>query len=293
MPFKFDSRTFFLTYAQSGDLTQDQIVEHINSVKSTIWIRIARELHEDGSPHFHVVGKFTSRFQSRNERIFDVGGKHPNIQPVRSIRDALQYVAKDGEFHDIGPVPGGSSDDEDWVALAGTMAEPEYFALAMRSNIQYMYAQRFWQLGNRIYNEIPETYEGDITRECFELIVSLPHESKTTVVVGASGCGKSSWAKRVSLKPALWVRHLDVLRTFRPGYHKSIIFDEASFTHLPRETQIQLVDWHDEAHIHVRYGVAVIPAGVQKIVTANHYPFLEDPAIDRRVHRINILNPDI
>lgn len=287
MPFKFDSTSFFLTYPQSGDLTKDQIVTHLQGVSDIHWLRIAKEQHEDGSPHFHVVGKFTKRFQSRNERIFDVAGKHPNIQSIRSITKSLQYVAKDGQFDDIGPVPATGDSDTDWLQLASTLSEGDYFRTAMQARISYMYADRFWRLGRQINTtEIGESYEADMSRECFELLVHVPHETKSTVVIGPTGCGKTSWAKRVAQKPALWVRHMDMLRAFRAGYHKAIIFDDMSFAHMPREAQIHITDTTDEAHLHVRYGVAIIPSGVQKIFTANNYPFTQDPAIDRRVYQI-------
>lgn len=158
-----------------------------------------------------------------------------------------------------------------------------------------MYAKKFWDLGSKTQTcEIgPEYTPHPEARECFELLVYNPVPGKSIVVIGASGCGKSSWAKRVCEKPALWVRHLDVLRAFRPGYHKSIIFDEMVFTHLPRETQIQLADQTDESHIHVRYEHAVIPANTQKIFTANREVFLDDPAINRRCYKIQIFNPEL
>lgn len=294
MPFKFDAKKVFLTYAQSGDITKDQIVNHLQSIKPVTWLRIARELHEDGQPHYHVIAEFSGRLQSQNERLFDVAGKHPNIQPVRSVAKSLAYIAKDGEFDDIGPVPSGGDSDTDWISAAATLSEAEYFKQALRSNIGYMYAKHFWALGNRQTNEIPVGYEGDISRECFELVCLLPAESKSTVIVGATGCGKSSWAKRVCQKPALWVRHIDMLRSFRKDYHRSIVFDDMSFTHLPRETQIQITDWHDESHIHCRYGVAIIPPHVPKIFTANFYPFdPNDEAVNRRVYKYEIANPQI
>lgn len=294
MPFKFDSASFFLTYPQSGELTQDDIVNHLQSITTVLWLRIARELHEDGSPHYHVVGKFTRRYQSRNERVFDVAGKHPNIQSIRSVAKALQYVSKDGQFTDIGAVPSTEDSETDWLALAQQLSEGDYFRAAMQAKVSYMYADRFWKMARaRASTEIGESYEADLTRECFELLVHQPSEVLSTVVVGPTGCGKTSWAKRVATKPALWVRHMDMLRAFRPDYHQSIIFDDMSFKHLPRETQIQITDSYDEQQLHVRYGVAIIPPKVMKIFTANEYPFIVDPAVDRRVYKIEVqgINP--
>lgn len=293
--FKFDSTSFFLTYPQSGDLEWTDIADHLKSLKDIDWLRICKELHEDGQPHHHAVGKFKSRYQSRNSRCFDVKGKHPNIQSIRSIKRAIEYVSKDGEFHDIGTVPDGSGDDVDWLEIAKNSTEAEFYKHAMSKRLPFMYAKKFWDLGSKApTHEIGLDYEPHPdAKECFELMLHQPVPGKSTVLIGDSGCGKSTWAKRVCEKPALWVRHLDVLRLFRKGYHKSIIFDEQTFLHLPRETQIQLVDQHDEAHIHVRYGYAIIPANVPKIFTANRQIFLDDPAINRRIHQITIYNPEL
>lgn len=289
MTFKFDSTTFFLTYAQAGDLDWDQIINHIAQIKDIDWLRICKELHQDGEPHYHVVGKFSGRVQSRNERLFDVEGKHPNIQQIRSIKRALQYVTKDGEFRDIGAVPAGSNEDINWVEVASHSTEADYYKLACKERLPFMYAKKFWDLGAKTpTHEVTDTYEPDLSRECFELLVHVPDPILSTVVIGPSGCGKTSWSKRVCVKPALWVRHMDVLRTFRAGYHKSIIFDDMAFQHLPREAQIHIVDSSDEAHIHCRYGYAIIPAGVHKIFTANAWPFMDDPAINRRIYKIEV-----
>jgi len=285
MTFKFDSQSCFLTYPQSG-LTWQQIADHLKSLADILWARICQESHADGNPHQHVVCKWTKRVQSRNPRVFDINGQHPNVQPIRSIKHAVAYVSKDGEFHDIGEVPCGDS-NIDWMAAAATMSEGEYFQLANSKRLSFMYAQKFWQLGNKQSCEIPVDYEADLARETEQLnLQALP--SGSVVIIGPTGVGKTSWAKRVCPKPALWVRHIDVLRSFREGYHKSIIFDDMSFAHMPREAQIHIVDQSDAAHIHCRYGHAMIPANTPKIFTANNYPFLDDPAINRRINFIRL-----
>lgn len=287
--FKFDSATVFLTYPHS-DLSHDAVIEHLRTIGDVVWARVCTEQHKDGEPHIHVVCKFAKRVQSRNARLFDIGERHPNIQPVRSVKRSLEYVSKDGQFTDYGTIPGGPPEDCDWLELAKVSSEAQYYMECNKRGLSFMYAKKFWELGSKTATcEIAADYEGDISRESFELQIYLPVPGKSIVVIGPSGCGKSSWAKRVSAKPALWVRHLDVLRSFRAGYHKSIIFDDMSFQHMPREAQIHLVDQTDEAHIHCRYGYAIIPAGTQKIFTANSYPFIIDPAIERRVYKIEVM----
>ncbi len=109
---------------------------------------------------------------------------------------------------------------------------------------------------------------------------------KVTILWGSSGIGKTSYAKAL-LPKALMVSHMDDLRHFKPGEHDGIIFDDMDFKHLPRTSQIHLVDTDDTRSIHCRYDVASIPAGTKKIFTTNEHEgnifLLSDSAIRRRV----------
>lgn len=105
---------------------------------------------------------------------------------------------------------------------------------------------------------------------------------KSLVLLGPPGCGKTNWAKKNAIKPALFVTHLDRLKDFKVGIHKSIIFDDCDFKYLPRTAQIHLVDRENPRDIHIRYRVAHIPQGIQKIFTCNEEPFIRDDAIKRR-----------
>lgn len=67
------------------------------------WAEVSRELHEDGTPHYHAVVVFRKRFQ-RNMRAFDFKGKHPNIRSIRNggldLLRARHYIRKgDAEHH--------------------------------------------------------------------------------------------------------------------------------------------------------------------------------------------------
>lgn len=103
---------------------------------------------------------------------------------------------------------------------------------------------------------------------------------------GASGIGKTQFACSLIDRP-LFVRHIDCLKKFNPTDHGGIIFDDMNFTHWPREAQICLLDCEMPTAIHVRYGVVQLPAYTKRIFTSNVDIFLEDPAILRRIHRVN------
>jgi len=287
--FKFDSKSCFLTYSQSGDLTIPEVYDHLNGIKPVLWARICIEQHVEQGQHIHVVAEWRERHQSRQPNFLDVRGHHPNIQRIRSKSKALEYVSKDGQFIDYGTVPAGSAKDRNWVELAEGSSKIEFMSEAFREGLSQNWAKEFWELGSAKHAEcIPDDYEGDPNREDVRLREETLPENICAVLVGPTGCGKSSWAKRVCPKPALWVTHMDALRQYRAGYHKSIVMDDMVFKHLPVQSQIHLTDWWDGRQIHCRYGYATIPAQTVKIFTCNEYPFVEHPAIERRIKLINL-----
>jgi len=293
--FSLDGVRFFLTYPQS-DFDFDDVFKFIDSINRIQWLRVCKEQHENGEPHVHCVFQFAKRFKTKSERIFDLAGRHPNILPVRSIGASLNYVTKGGNYKDFGPVPNVSSKEKkydlDKVVKATSGDRVDYNLLCCSMGLSLQWADRIWNDHNKQDCRTLETnYMSDLQHESIVLQLSeLPTEGAICVaVVGPTGCGKTSWACRVVPKPALFVSHMDDLRAFRPGYHKGIVFDDMSFAHMPREAQIHLCDWLKPRSIHCRYGTSTIPAGTVKIFTANNYPFSDDPAIARRVSRLDVI----
>jgi len=118
------------------------------------------------------------------------------------------------------------------------------------------------------------------------------HKEKALILIGDSGIGKTTAAKQIIPKPTLFVSHIDDLKHFKSEIHKSILFDDVCFNHYPVQSQIHLVDFDNPRSIHVRYGVAKIPAGIAKIFTCNEDPLnLLHPAISRRVQVIRVSKP--
>lgn len=93
-------------------------------------------------------------------------------------------------------------------------------------------------------------------------------DKHATLVWGGSGLGKTAFVK-AHFKNPLFVTHIDNLKSFQSSTHDAIIFDDLSFRHMPPETVIHLLETDNEASIHVRYGVAHIPARVVKVFTHN------------------------
>lgn len=117
---------------------------------------------------------------------------------------------------------------------------------------------------------------------------------QSLILWGASGIGKTEFAKQHFPNGCLMICHLDQLSSFDPAIHEGIIFDDMDFKHLPRSTQIFLADRDEDRAIHIRYGIAVIPAGTRKIFTTNleggSIFDLDDAAIKSRVYAKHMIS---
>lgn len=110
--------------------------------------------------------------------------------------------------------------------------------------------------------------------------------STSHLIIGPANIGKTEFAKAHFPDGFLFVRHIETLLKFDPEIHTGIVFDDMAFRHMPRESQIHLLDVDNPSDIHVRYQTVHIPANTKKIFTCNpqSYPFLTpDDAVDRRV----------
>jgi len=85
-----------LTYAQCGDLEGRAVSDHMSSLDAECIV--ASELHpETGGVHLHVFVDFKRKFRSRNVRVFDVEGRHPNVSPSKGTPEkGYDYAIKDG-----------------------------------------------------------------------------------------------------------------------------------------------------------------------------------------------------
>jgi Geminivirus Rep catalytic domain./RNA helicase. len=63
---------------------------------------IARELHEDGSPHIHVYLLLETDYNCRSCRYWDLGGYHGNYQHAKSYTAVVQYIKKDKDYFEFG-----------------------------------------------------------------------------------------------------------------------------------------------------------------------------------------------
>jgi len=94
--FVCNARYFLVTYAQCGDLDGFRVMEHFSSLGAECIV--GRESHEDGGLHLHCFADFGRKFRSRAAGVFDVDGRHPNIEPSKGTPEkGYDYAIKDGD----------------------------------------------------------------------------------------------------------------------------------------------------------------------------------------------------
>ena len=104
---RLQGRVFFITFrgiSDSGEqLTKDLLAEHLkNGVPNDRTCRpkkylVCRQTYESGEPHFHAILVYQRRKEITVPAHYDFMGVHPNIQTMRNMRAALDYVGKEDQ----------------------------------------------------------------------------------------------------------------------------------------------------------------------------------------------------
>lgn len=156
MPFRINAKNFFITYPQSDNLSNEKIKNFFEQLGATSYT-ISRELHQDGHAHHHAIISFRDAFSSRNERIFDIEGFHPNIQPARNMRNVRDYVRKAGDYITSGEDDTGP---RRYADLLNTPSREEYWELARREYPRdvILHYERLEYTAEKLFEQTNPTY---------------------------------------------------------------------------------------------------------------------------------------
>lgn len=286
--FRINAKSFSLTFPQC-DASKEELLHHLQQMQP-VYVGVCREAHESGAPHLHAAVFFKKKKNIKDAKHFDFNGFHCNIQATKRESLWVKYLKKDGDFIESGTIPAQyssrcTSQNPNPITLSSVSSE-ELFDYCVTNHVGYGYYNEEKRRRSTVSYDILEDTELHGTMDLILHATSMPE--KTVVLIGRSGAGKSTWAKKNIPKPALFVTHLDKLKEFKTNYHKGIIFDDMDFNHHPLTSQIHLVDQDDPRAIHVRYGTVDVPARVPKIFTCNVRPFADCEMINRRIKLIKI-----
>lgn len=289
-PFRVQATSFSLTWPQSN-FDINECLTFLQSITigqaSVVEVIVCSEEHQTGELHRHGFVRFNRRVDLRDPNKFDFQGRHANVQRTTNVQAWKNYIREDGDYVEWC----ADTQSDNLFEWARTLSREEFWERCRRANIAYGYARNAWDSVSSELNAI--TLEDDPNPD---LNLPLPRDldefefsnNLTNIIVGPTGCGKTFISLRRMTKPILFVTHVDQLRHFNPSMHKSILFDDMAFNHLPLQAQIHLCDRTLPRSIHRRYGTTLIPPGTQVTITCNERPVIWDPPVNRRINILTI-----
>nr|QEL50477.1 replication-associated protein [Tomato leaf curl Ghana virus] len=240
--FLINAKNYFLTYPQCS-LTKEEalsLLQNLQTPTNKKYIKICRELHENGEPHLHALIQFEGKYKCQNNRFFDLVSPtrsahfHPNIQGAKSSSDVKSYIDKDGDTIEWGEFQidgrsarGGQQSANDAYAQAlnaGSKSEalrivkelaPKDFVLQfhnLNSNLDRIFqeppAPYISPFLSSSFNQVPEELEEWVS-ENVKSAAARPWRPISIVIEGDSRTGKTMWAR--SLGPHNYLcGHLDL-----------------------------------------------------------------------------------
>lgn len=237
--FRLQAKGWFLTYPKCS-LTKEDALEALKGKRKGLkQVLVSRELHEDGSPHLHCYLYYDQKFDCTNERFFDLGVFHPNVQVAKSLRAVQAYIKKDGDYIQEGmDYAAEISAIQDHKAVLGKrliagedlvdLAE-EYPQIIFGFKKLYEDVQMFRSL------KVPSLprCQGFIPNE-FGLIMPLCSDKRRHYWYWSTkpNKGKTTWLKSIQSKfPSLWYSWTEKYQVPSPSA-QFVLLDEYSVGHL-------------------------------------------------------------
>ncbi len=265
-------------------------IEHLFNEGKYTYCIYGEEVGEQGTPHLQGYIEFSRR--KRMQYVKRLISQRIHLESRRgSAEQAAEYCRKEGastEYGDISESNQGKRSDLDSAVQA--IRDGSTIAELWENHTTTMVRFR-GGLGVAMSYLAPVEEHKGYDLDSFNFHPLEMDLTKSIILWGDSGVRKTSYV--ISRWPRiLMISHLDQLVNYCPTRHEGILFDDMDFRHLPRTSQIHIVDQAFDRHIHVRYQTALIPKNTLKIFTTNEREgdiFLQDNAIERRINKIEIL----
>nr|AGH27783.1 AC1 protein [Tomato yellow leaf curl virus] len=226
--FKIYAKNYFLTYPTCS-LSKEEALSQLKNRETPTnkkYIKVCRELHENGGPHLHVLIQFEGKYQCKNHRFFDLVSPnrsahfHPNIQAAKSSTDVKTYVEKDGDFIDFGvfqidrrSARGGQQSANDAYAAALNSGSKSEALNILKEKAPKDYILQFHNLSSNLdrifspplevyispflsssFNQVPDELDEWVAKNVVSS-AARPWRPISIVIEGDSRTGKTMWAR--------------------------------------------------------------------------------------------------
>lgn len=305
------AKCLLLTWSQAPQLSKELIrasLEVLGEVESLV---VGQEAHLDGGIHFHACVIFRTKIK-KSPKSFAILGAHPNVRTAnrkmgslaQSMVNMWNYVLKEDQDPLIVGTPPQMKRSRNEIYLEATEIATNISVDAaldyVRLNAPADYVQKMDSISrNLVSHRNKKTRHLVPARPLSEFVhaPNIPEDWRVLFLWGASGMGKTQWAKAL-LPGATLIRHRNQLQD--ADFSKGVIFDDFDVSHWPPTSVIHLVDWDEVTGTDVKHGYVIIPPHTRKIFTFNkcldewaptHISNEQFAAVRRRLNVIEINTP--
>nr|QTT61783.1 replication-associated protein [Opuntia virus 2-DBG_56] len=297
------TKNIFLTYPQCS-LSKEEVLhqlQHIHLPSNKKYIKIARELHEDGQPHLHVLIQFEGKVQITNNRLFDLVSPtrsahfHPNIQGAKSSSDVKSYIDKDGDTLEWGEFQidgrsargGCQKANESYAKALNASSIEEALQILKEEQPKDYFLQHHNILSNaqKIFQRPPQPWNPPYPLSSFTNVPEemqewaddyfgsplnqRPIRPKSIIIEGNSRTGKTCWARSLG-KHNYLSGHLDFNANVYSNEVEYNVIDDIAPTYLKMKHWKELIGAQRDWQSNCKYGKPVqIKGGIPAIILCN------------------------
>lgn len=180
--FRAQGKNFFLTYPKC-DMSKQDAAENLQHKLALDYLLIAREMHQDGTPHLHALLRAKKKANIKNASFFDLAFFHGNYQTARDTDAVKEYIEKsDKEPLEIGVYESNKQSEVQKRALANKQILTEPLPKLVDKGEISIYSYKLLRESVMLYNldklEVPEY----MPKKCYW-------------IYGKTGIGKSRWVR--------------------------------------------------------------------------------------------------
>ncbi|AFP99153.1 replication-associated protein [Sida golden mosaic Braco virus-[Jamaica:Liguanea:2008]] len=301
--FYVKAKNYFITYPDCS-LTKEEALSQLQNLSTPVnkkFIKICRELHQNGNPHLHVLVQFEGKYQCTNNRFFDLVSPnrsthfHPNIQGAKSSSDVKSYIAKDGDTIEWGvfqidgrSARGGQQSANDAAAEALNSGTKEEAMQIIKEKLPEKFLFQYHNLSSnldRIFAKVHEPWTPPYHLSSFTKVpaemqqwaddyfgrgaAARPERPVSIIVEGDSRTGKTMWAR--ALGPHNYLSgHLDFNSRVYSNEVEYNVIDDVAPQYLKLKHWKELLGAQKDWQSNCKYGKPVqIKGGIPSIVLCN------------------------
>lgn len=295
--FRISAKRLYLTYSQvNPTITPQYILEYFTNQTQYYELDyvIGKELHQDGSTHYHVVLIRKTKFDINRSDALDIQYQgqvyHGNYTPVRHLREVVAYACKDNHYiTNLSNLRDGKlltakefiiqqvqEKGVEQALIDHYSNSPDKAIAGMSISALKKHFHDVAKLEENLrLDKIDTPFGLEHFRVQAPLKQWIENPKKTLVLVGDSGLGKTqfckAFVKEKGLK-TLIVNHKEDFRRLNSTYD-AIIIDDANIHEFEETQLLSLIDNETDKTLRVLYNSVVKKAGIIQMIAMNYREF--------------------